>query len=57
MKTKNRYSIAQILGAWEAAYGEDMMTEYSGFIQRLTEEEKKEADQPKKEKQLAFNFS
>ena len=38
----NKYTIAQILEAWEAAYGEDMMTEYPGFIQRLTEEEKKE---------------
>ena len=37
-KLKNRYSIAQILDAWEAAYGEDMMTEYPGFIQRLSEE-------------------
>ncbi len=38
----NKYTIAQILAAWEAAFGEDMMTEYPGFIQRLTEEEKKE---------------
>ena len=38
-KLKNRYSIAQILDAWEAAFGEDMMTEYPGFIQRLTEEQ------------------
>ena len=34
-----KYTIAQILTAWEAAFGEDMMTEYPGFIQRLTEEE------------------
>ena len=34
-----KYTIAQILEAWEAAFGEDMMTEYPGFIQRLTEEE------------------
>ena len=40
-----KYTIAQILEAWEAAFGEDMMTEYPGFIQRLTEEEKKEDDQ------------
>jgi len=38
-KLKNRYSISQILEAWEAAFGEDMMTEYPGFIQRLTEEQ------------------
>ncbi len=41
----NKYTIAQILAAWEAAFGEDMMTEYPGFIQRLTEEEKKEDEQ------------
>ena len=35
----NKYTIAQILEAWEAAFGEDMMTEYPGFIQRLTEEQ------------------
>ena len=37
-----KYNLAEILAAWEAAYGEDMTTEYPGFIQRLTEEEKKE---------------
>ena len=37
-KLKNRYSIAQILEAWQAAYGEDMTQEYPGFIQRLSEE-------------------
>tara|TARA_R100001463_G_scaffold46329_1_gene94854 strand:+ start:268 stop:423 length:156 start_codon:yes stop_codon:yes gene_type:complete len=35
----NKYTIAQILDAWEAAFGEDMMTEYPGFIQRLTEQQ------------------
>ncbi len=35
----NKYNLAQILEAWEAAFGEDMMTEYPGFIQRLTEEQ------------------
>ena len=35
----NKYTIAQILAAWDAAYGEDMTTEYPGFIQRLTEED------------------
>ena len=34
-----KYTIAQILTAWEAAYGKDMITEYPGFIQRLTEED------------------
>ena len=38
----NKYTIAQILEAWENAFGEDMMTEYPGFIQRLTEEKKNE---------------
>jgi hypothetical protein len=37
-KLKNRYSISQILEAWQAAYGEDMTQEYPGFIQRLSEE-------------------
>jgi len=36
-----KYNLAQILAAWEAAFGEDMMTEYPGFIQRLTEEQTK----------------
>ena len=35
MKT---YTLAQILAAWAAAYGEDMDEEYPGFIQRLSEE-------------------
>ena len=35
MKT---YTLAQILDAWAAAYGEDMQGEYPGFIQRLQEE-------------------
>ena len=44
-----KYNLAQILAAWEAAFGEDMMTEYPGFIQRLTEEEseKKWEKEPK----------
>ena len=33
-----KYNLAQILEAWEAAYGEDMQAEYPGFIQRLSEE-------------------
>ena len=42
----NKYTIAQILEAWEAAFGEDMMTEYPGFIQRLTEEQEPKPDLP-----------
>ena len=33
-----RYTLAQILAAWTASYGEDMNEEYPGFIQRLSEE-------------------
>ena len=40
----SKYTLAQILDAWEASYGEDMMEEYSGFIQRLSEETDKETD-------------
>ena len=45
-KTMNKYTIAQILEAWETAFGEDMMTEYPGFIQRLTEEQEPKPDLP-----------
>ena len=34
----NKYTLAQILEAWIAAYGEDMLEEYPGFFQRLQEE-------------------
>ena len=34
----NKYTLSQIISAWESAYGEDMSAEYPGFIQRLTEE-------------------
>ena len=40
----SKYTLAQILEAWEAAYGEDMHEEYPGFIQRLSEETDKETD-------------
>jgi len=40
----NKYTLAQILEAWDAAYGEDMHEEYPGFIQRLSEETDKETD-------------
>ena len=39
-KLKDRYTITEIISVWAAVYGEDMMTEYPGFIQRLTEEDK-----------------
>ena len=44
----NKYTIAQILEAWEAAYGEDMTQEYPGFIQRLSEENASQASDPGK---------
>ena len=40
-----KYTIAQILAAWEAAFGEDMNEEYPGFIQRLSEEEQNEEEE------------
>ena len=43
-KTMSKYTLAQILDAWDAAYGEDMHEEYPGFIQRLSEETDKETD-------------
>ena len=43
-----KYTIAQILDAWDAAYGEDMMIEYPGFIQRLSEENASQASDPGK---------
>jgi len=36
----HKYTLAQILVAWTAAYGEDMNEEYPGFIQILSEEVK-----------------
>jgi len=36
-KLKDRYTITEIISVWAAVYGEDMMTEYPGFIQRLSE--------------------
>ena len=32
-----KYTLAQILAAWKAAYNEDMQEQYSGFIQALKE--------------------
>ena len=34
----NKYTVAQIIEAWDAAFGEDMLEEYPGFFQRLQEE-------------------
>ena len=31
----NKYTLKQILEAWTAAYGEDMLEEYPGFIKAL----------------------
>ncbi len=44
-----KYTLAQILEAWEAAYGEDMTQEYPGFIQRLSEENTSQASDPGKD--------
>ena len=44
-----KYTISQILEAWEAAYGEDMTQEYPGFIQRLSEENTSQASDPGKD--------
>ena len=43
-----KYTLAQILEAWAAAYGEDMQEEYPGFIQRLSEENASQASNPGK---------
>ncbi len=32
-----KYTLAEILAAWEVAFGENMEKEYPGFIQHLTE--------------------
>ena len=50
-----KYNIAQILAAWEAAFGEDMMTEYPGFIQRLTEEQSEKKWEKDEQKTWASN--
>ena len=38
----SKYTLEQILKAWNTVYGENMQEEYSGFIQKLKEEEKNE---------------
>jgi len=43
-----KYTLAQILDAWDASYGEDMMEEYPGFIQRLSEENASQVSNPDK---------
>ncbi len=32
------YTLEQIIEAWNTAYGEDMRTEYPGFINQILEE-------------------
>jgi len=36
-KKMKKYTTAQIISAWEDAFGEDMLAEYPGFFQRLSE--------------------
>ena len=36
----SKYTLEQILKAWNTVYDENMQEEYSGFIQKLKEEEK-----------------
>ena len=38
----HKYTITEILEAWEDCYGEDMKTEYSGFVDKLKEKEELE---------------
>ena len=35
-----KYTLEQIIKCWREAYGEDMETEYSGFIKELQKEDK-----------------
>ena len=35
----NKYTIAQIMKAWDTAYGEDMHQEYPGFLQKLQQDD------------------
>tara|TARA_R100000234_G_C4886748_1_gene129717 strand:+ start:272 stop:400 length:129 start_codon:yes stop_codon:yes gene_type:complete len=39
-----KYTIAQILEAWDAAFGENMQVEYPNFFQRLQEQNKESND-------------
>ena len=43
-----KYTITEIISVWAAVYDEDMMTEYPGFIQRLSEENASQASDPGK---------
>ena len=40
-----KYTITEILEAWEDCYGEDMKTEYSSFVDKLKEKEELEKDE------------
>ena len=44
-----KYTITEIISVWAAVYDEDMMTEYPGFIQRLSEENTSQASDPGKD--------
>ncbi len=41
-----KYTITEIISVWAADYDEDMMTEYTGFIRRLSEENASQASDP-----------
>jgi hypothetical protein len=43
-----KYTLPQILNAWQAAYGECMSEQYPGFLQRLFEENASQASDPGK---------
>ena len=36
-----KYTLEQIIKCWREVYGEDMETEYAGFIKELQKEDKK----------------
>ena len=48
----SKYTLSQILNAWDASYGEDMMEEYPGFIQKLSEKTNKETDVKNSKEQI-----
>ena len=47
-----KYTLTQILEAWDAVYGEDMTQEYSGFIQRLSGQNASQASDPGKDSDI-----
>ena len=40
----HKYTLAQILAAWTAAYGEDMNEEYPGFFEVLEKPKEEEKE-------------